>query len=348
LIPINYMKLHSGGIKIVIAVVVLCAAAFFLFFNILGITGKLTPPEEKKLQKINIAFQSWVGYGPLYLAAEKGFFKEEGIEVIFINEELDTARRDAFKAGMLDCEGGTLDLLVAKTSQGAPIVAVLEMGFSYGGEGIVAAEDIKNLKGLAGRKVALTRGDVNETFISYLFYEAKLPLDSLNFIYRSPEKVAQAFLSGEADAAVTWEPWLSEALKRPGAHVLISTKENPGIIVDTLNVRKDLAESNPAVVKGLMRAWLKAVKYYNEHPVEASEIIAWHYNIKPQDYRENINGMRWISYEEQVEEGRYEKLMKVFNDVSEIKFMNKAITNKPKAEEVIDETLLKGLYENSK
>jgi hypothetical protein len=43
------------------------------------------------------------------------------------------------------------------------------MGFSYGGDGIVAAEDIKNLKGLAGRKVARYPRDVNETFISYYF-----------------------------------------------------------------------------------------------------------------------------------------------------------------------------------
>lgn len=345
------MKLQSGSVKIIITVVALCIIVFLLlaaFFNISGIFSKINPPKEKKLQKINIAFQSWVGYGPLYLAAEKGFFKEEGIEVIFIDEELDTARRDAFKSGMLDCEGGTLDLLVAKTSQGAPIVSVLEMGFSYGGDGIVTTEDIKKLEDLIGRKIALTRDDVNQTFISYLFYDAKLPLDGLNFVYCGPEEVGQAFLDGKADAAVTWEPWLSKALKRQGAHILISTKDKPGIIVDTLNVRKDLVENNPNLVKGLMRAWLKAVKYYKEHPVEASEIIAPYYNIKPQDYREDINGMRWISYEEQIEEGRYEKLMKVFNDVSEIKFMNKAITNKPKAEEVINTTLLKELYENSK
>jgi len=62
--------------------------------------------------------QEWVGYGLLYLAREKEFFKEEGIELVFVDEQLDSARRDAFKQGMLDCEAGTIDLLVAKRAQG--------------------------------------------------------------------------------------------------------------------------------------------------------------------------------------------------------------------------------------
>lgn len=30
-------------------------------------------PPEKKLTKVNITFQEWVGYGPFFLAQEKGF-----------------------------------------------------------------------------------------------------------------------------------------------------------------------------------------------------------------------------------------------------------------------------------
>ena len=344
------MKLQLLSTKILITIVALCAVVFFflfVFFDISGILGKFSSSKEKELRKVNIAFQSWVGYGPLYLAQEKNFFRSEGIEVIFIDEELDSARRDAFKANMLDCEAGTIDLLVSKIAQNAPVVAVLELDFSFGGDAIVVTEDIKKLEDLIGRKVALTRDDVNQTFISYLFYEAKLPLDGLNFIYRSPEEVSRAFLNGEADAAVTWQPYLSEALNRKGAHILISSRDKPGIIVDTLNVRKDLIKNNPELVKGLMRSWFRAVKYYNEHPVEASEIIAPYYHIKPQDYRKSLEGFRWVSYSEQINPKNYEELIKVFNGINEIKFANKRIDKKLIADEAIDKVLLGELYENS-
>ncbi|MFH1075218.1 MAG: hypothetical protein V1752_09045, partial [Candidatus Firestonebacteria bacterium] len=81
--------------------------AIFLFCIMLTATiAGCSQKPKVKLTSVTIAFQEWVGYGPFYLAQEKGFCKEEGIELGFIDEQLDSARRDAFKQGMLDCEAG--------------------------------------------------------------------------------------------------------------------------------------------------------------------------------------------------------------------------------------------------
>ena len=305
-------------------------------------------PEEADLQRVNIAFQKWVGYGPLYLAQEKGFFKEEGIELVFVDEQLDSARRDAFKQGMLDCEAGTIDLLVSKRAEDTPIVAVLEIDHSLGSDGIVATEDIKTVEDLIGKKVAFARDDVGETFISYLFHKKGLSLNDITIVPRRPEDAWSAFLDGEADAAVTWEPWLSKATQRPGGHILISTQDEPEIIIDTLNVRQDLVKNNPELVKGLMRGWFKGVTYCKEHSVEASEIIAKHYDVTPGEYREQIKGLKWDNYEEQIEEKEAGDWVSAFKVISEIKFANGRIHSKPNAAKAIDRTLLEGLYENSK
>ena len=304
-------------------------------------------PEEAELQRVSIAFQKWVGYGPLYLAQEKGFFKEEGLELVFIDEQLDSARRDAFKQGILDCEAGTIDLLVSKRAEDTPIVAVLEIDHSVGSDGIVATEDIKTVEDLIGKKVAFARDDVGETFISYLFYKKGLSLDDITIVPRRPEDTWQAFLEGEVDAAVTWEPWLSKAAQRPGGHILISTKDEPEIIIDTLNVREDIVRNNPELVKGLMRGWYKAVTYCKEHPVEASEIIAKHYDVTPGEYREQIKGLKWHSYQEQTEEGETDEWFATFDVISEIKFTNGRIPMKPNVAMAINRTLLEGLYEDS-
>ena len=304
--------------------------------------------EEARLQKVSIAFQEWVGYGPLYLAQEKGFFKEEGLELVFVDEQLDSARRDALKQGMLDCEAGTIDLLVSKRAEDTPIVAVLEIDHSVGSDGIVAIEDIKKVEDLIGKKVAFARDDVGETFISYLFYKKGLSLDDITIVPRRSDDAWQAFLNGEVDAAVTWEPWLSKAAQRQGGHILISTRDEPDIIIDTLNVRQDLVESNPELIKGLMRAWFKAIKYYKENPVEASEIIAKHYDTTPGEYREQVKGLKWSSYQEQTGQGEADEWFTTFNTISEIKFANGRIPRKPNAAGAIDRTLLEGLYENSK
>ncbi|GAH61741.1 unnamed protein product, partial [marine sediment metagenome] len=122
------------------------------------------------------------------------------IELVFIDEQLDSARRDAFKQGMLDCEAGTIDLLVSKRAQDTPIVAVLEIDHSLGSDGIVATEDIRTVEDLIGKKVAFARDDVGETFISYLFYKfykKGLSLDDITIVPRRPEDAWLAFLNGE-------------------------------------------------------------------------------------------------------------------------------------------------------
>lgn len=302
-------------------------------------------PREPQLARLTIAFQEWVGYGLFYLAQEKGFFREEGIELIFIDEQLDSARRDAFKQGMLDCEAGTLDLLVSKASQDTPIAVVMEIDHSFGSDGVVAAENIRKLEDLINKKVALSRDDVGETFISYLFIQNGLSLTNVMIVPTRPEEAGKAFLDGNADACATWEPHLSQALQKPGAHILASTREHPDIIIDTLNVRQDLIERNPELVKRIMRGWFKALEFYREHPDEASEIIAPHYKITAAEYRKQIEGLRWAGYEDQRAPGKYNEWLKVFNTVAAIKSANNRIFNKSEASKFLNHTLLETLYE---
>jgi ABC-type nitrate/sulfonate/bicarbonate transport system substrate-binding protein len=121
--------------------------AFFLFL-VCFLPGCTPQKNQNNLPRLSIAFQSWVGYGPLYLAQEKGFFKKEGLELFFVDEQLDSARRVALKQGILDCEAGTLDLLVNKRDLDTSVVAVLELDYSFGADGIVAAENTKTLPDL--------------------------------------------------------------------------------------------------------------------------------------------------------------------------------------------------------
>ena len=305
--------------------------------------GKKTPAPN--LPSLTIAFPEWVGYGLFYLADEKGFFKEEGIELVFIDEQLDSARRDAFKQGMLDCEATTFGMLITKAAQDTPIVVVMKIDYSFGSDAIVAVENIKTIKDLINKKIALSRDDAGETFISYLLEQNGQSIADMIVVSTRPQDVAKAFLDGQADACATWEPHLSQALQRPGAHLLANTREHPDIIVDTLNVRKDLIERNPELVKSLMRGWFKALKFYREQPDKASEIIAPYYRITAEEYRKQIEGLKWISYEAQRAPAQYEKWREIFNTVAKLKQASGRIPKKPVAEKYLNHVFLEKLYE---
>jgi len=302
---------------------------------------------ENKLQSVNIALDDWVGYGIFYLAQEKGFCREEGIDLNIVVEPLDSARRDAFAQGMLDFEASCLDLLIAKAAQGVPLIMVMEIDRSFGGDAVVARKEIKSLSELLNRKIVLARDDAGENFIACVFYKNNLPFSSLKIIPSSPDGVADEFLKGNADACVTWEPQVSKALGRSNTHILINTKDYPGIVVDTLNARKDFTEKKPDLVKGLMRAWFKALAYYNDNPDESSKIISRYYDISPAQYIQQVTGLKWNTYADQSNLSRHKEWSDVFNMIVEVKFSNGRISNKPKAEEYLNTSFLRSLYEDS-
>ena len=51
----------------------------FLLLLVLFSAGCGQKKPANRLPRLTIAFQEWVGYGLLYLAQEKGFFKEEAL-----------------------------------------------------------------------------------------------------------------------------------------------------------------------------------------------------------------------------------------------------------------------------
>ncbi|MBF0490668.1 MAG: ABC transporter substrate-binding protein, partial [Candidatus Omnitrophica bacterium] len=214
-----------------------------------------------------------------------------------------------------------------------------------GADAIVATEDIKTLEDLNGKKIALTRDDVGETFLSGVFVKKGLPLKDLILVPSDPDNVAKTFVNGEADACVTWEPQVTQALQRPGAHLLATSKEYPGIILDTLNVRKDLLEKDPESVKKVMRAWFMALKYYREHTGEAIAIMAKYYNITPEEYQKQISGLKWNDYEDQKSLSEKQEWIDGFKTIAQNKLLNKRISKAPEAEQFINHALLENLYE---
>jgi len=325
---------------------VIQGTAVFILAMALSVTGCARKPRQKELALVTIAFQEWVGYGPFYLAKDKGFFEDEGIRLVVVDEQLDSARRDAFKRGMLDCEAGTIDQLVLKRAQEAPVVGVMEIDISYGGDGIVASENIKSVEDLAGKKVILARDDVGETFLAWVLREKGLSLDDVDIVAASPGGTAEAFLAGKGDAAVTWEPDLSRASERPGSHILITSRDKPGIIIDTLNVREDLVRDHPELVGKLMRAWFRALEYYGRDPAAASAVIAGYYGVTPDEYREQVKGLKWVGYGDQALLSDPKKLEEVFNGIAELKLAGRRISGLPDARGALESGPLKEIYED--
>ncbi len=81
--------------------------------------------------------------------------------------------------------------------------------------------------------------------------EAGLSLDDVTLLDMSSGDAGAAFVAGQVDAAVTWQPWLANARETDFGHLLLDTTETPGLIVDTVAFRPQFIAENPEAVAGI-------------------------------------------------------------------------------------------------
>jgi NitT/TauT family transport system substrate-binding protein len=238
----------------------------------LAVLSGLTPAVAA--EKLTIAHSTWVGYGPLYIAREKGFFADEGLDVDLVVMEDVKTRMPALAAGRIDVAVTTIDTVLGFTSAERPLTYLFAVDDSRGGDGIVASKDIRSVADLKGKKVAFTQGSVSQFFLSVLLKDAGLKLSDVNGMNMTAGDAGAAFVAGQVDAAVTWEPWLSRGKATDHGALLVDSSTKPGLITDVMVTTRETLEKRRPEMEALYRAWSKAVAWQKANEKEADAIMA--------------------------------------------------------------------------
>lgn len=239
---------------------------------VVWLTAGLTGPAHA--EPLRISYFTWIGNGPLFVAEEKGLFAKERVDVQLINIDDHTAAFAGLFAGQVDAiEGAAQDAPVFYQPD-APLVCVFPLNDSRGGDGILATNDIRTIADLEGKSVAFLRGSVGQFFLNVLLKEAGLGEANIEVVDLPAEDGAEAFMLGEVDAAVTWEPYLTRGASVAHGHLLVSTAEYPGLLVDCLMAMPQVFEARKGAFQAFARAWAAAVDYAEAHPTDANEIMA--------------------------------------------------------------------------
>ncbi|MBW0003805.1 MAG: ABC transporter substrate-binding protein [Hyphomicrobiales bacterium] len=263
--------------------------------------GALASPTSSGAETIKIAHSTWVGYGPLYVARDKGFFKNHGVDVELIVMEDPKDRFPAMLANKIDMIASTVDtgiLYLKKPDQFKYVVAIDD---SNGGDGIVALKDVTSIGGLKGKSVAVSEGSVSEFYLNVLLGKAGLKESDLKTVNMAAPEAGAAFVAKKVDAAVTWEPWLSRGKQTDFGHLLVDSSSTPGLITDIITTTSDYVDKHPKETKAVVDAWNEAVAYVRAHPDESNEIMAkgvggW---LKdPKVFGETLTGIKFYGAED--------------------------------------------------
>ncbi len=298
-------------------------------------------------EPIKLGMSTWLGYAPLYLAKEKGFFTKQGIDVEIVVIESPADRRAAFAADKIQGMATTVDthVMTAAAENPIPLKQVLAMDDSHGGDGMVAKNEIKTLQDLKGKTVAAQLGAGASYFwLNYVLSQNGMKLSDLKMVDMKAGDAGAAFVAGKVDAAVTWEPWLSRAKATTFGHVLLSSDQTPGIIVDSLAFKPAYLAKHKAEVKKIVAGWNEAVEFANQHPAEADAIMAKFANEKPEEFTKEKTGVRFYGEKENKEyfgtPAKPGLLYTVTQRAADLWYELKLIKTKPKAASLIDGSFL--------
>ncbi len=260
------------------------------------------PENEGNGEELQVAFSTWVGYAPLYIAEEKGFFKENNVDVTLTRIESSSDRLSALAAKRIQGIGGTVDSHVVAAARDIPLVQVVSTEESSGGDGIVAKKEIKSFQDLKGKKVAVqTDGGASFFWFNYLLQKEGMTMEDMDIQSMSSGDAGAAFAANKVDAAITWEPWLSQAKNTDFGHVLMTTKDTPGVITSSFALHQDYIDNNPKQVEGFVQSWYDAIEFYKSNEEEAISIMAKAMGQTTDEFKEALAGVTLFDQEKSIE-----------------------------------------------
>lgn len=217
--------------------------------------------EKKDLQKITIGLMPDTDSVPFLIAEEKGYFKEEGIEVELQQYKSAMDRDSALQSGNLD--GAVSDMLAAAFAKSGGF-DVKATSFTDGRYSLLAGteESAATVKELKGKDVGISKNTIMEYVTDQILEREGMGEDSINkvIVPQIPTRL-EMLQNGKLSAATLPEPMATIA-ETNGCRYILSSEElgiNPGIMLFTSTALKDKAPE----IKAMYRAYNKAVKYLN-------------------------------------------------------------------------------------
>ena len=154
-----------------------------------------------------------------------------------------------------------------------PTYVITPVAIDDGDTKMIVRSGIDNKDDLKGKRVGYTLGSDGHLFVlKYLNQQGMTDSDIISQNVPT-EGLVSAFVRGDLDAVVVWEPVAAKALAAlEGSKVLAAKGVVP--IYNPISMRKDFVENDPETAQKLLRALLAAHEFIKENPDKAAEITA--------------------------------------------------------------------------
>ncbi len=292
-------------------------------------------PPAAHAQKVVLGMSGWTGFSPLSLADKADIFKKNGVDVE-LRMIPPVPRSAALASGALNAAATTVDQHIVWMSAGIPSVQVALIDKSNGGDGLAVRSGINSIKDLKGKTVNVDGpGTVQHFMLSYILQKNGLTIQDVIRATMAAQPAAQAFVTGQGDAAVTYEPYLSTVRANPDAGRILVTSRDYPVVIDTLVFRTDFIKQHPQVVKKVVDSFFEAQDMIRREPAKSFELMG---SVVKQPGEQFAKSAAFITWSDRASsKAYYAKEHAPFVEFAvEVLRFNRVIDKQPKAKDMID------------
>lgn len=260
---------------------------FFLIFVIIfgiiiGVSGCTQQSSQQQLTKIRLSEVTHsIFYAPQYVALSQGFFAEEGLEIELSNGQGADKVMTAVLTGQVEVGFAGPEASVYVFNEGKEDNSIVFAQLTNGdGTFLMGREpdpdfkwsDLKGKTVIGGRK-----GGMPEVILQYVLRKNGLTPGTDVFIDTTMQFAAMpgAFLGGQGDYVILFEPTASQMEKEGKAYILASLGESSGEVPYTAYFAgKSYIEQNPDTIQKFTNAIYKGQRWVDSHtPEEIAQAI---------------------------------------------------------------------------
>jgi len=281
--------------------------------------GNATSSGSEKTVSFSMGLQPWVGYAPWWIAAEQGIFDKYGLDVKIVNFIQDADINAAFASDNIKVANlATHTAIKLVGTNKLDLLGISLLDVSMEADAVIARGDIKSISDLKGKKVAFEEGTTSDLLIRKALIENHMSINDIQVVYMPASDAGLALLSGNVDAAVTYEPYISNVKAKGEVNMIYSGREAPGLISDMAFIKSKFLEENPDIIDKLRKVWDETLEFWKNNKEAGDKIIADNVGIDVSELQIILDGLKYYDSAEQAKVADSEDFLNTVKNIQQI------------------------------
>ncbi len=216
----------------------------------------------------------------IWIAEEKGYFEENGLDATVKAYDTGIETKNALLAGEVDV-ADTVDFVITGLGFEEADIKVLASINTAIIDYIIARRDrgISSLSDLKGKKIGIKPGSSAEYYLGKALILNGLSLEDVELVAIHPPDMPEAIAQGEVDATITWHPHNYHIKNSLGDNAIVWSAHSEQHVYWVVFCKDEFIQKYPGKIKRLLKALIQAEEFVKNNNLEAKGIIAGRINL---------------------------------------------------------------------